>query len=81
MKLKIGVLNTCRIDKDLVVRCMRLFQVMGNLAAEKPEHGKPLSGILIKRGFNYHLIGPDDLQSKSVTELFIRDDLLLSGMT
>lgn len=42
---------------------------MGSLAAEKPEHGKPLSGILIKRGFNYHLIGPDDLQSKSVNEL------------
>jgi len=39
------------------------FQVMGSLAAEKPEHGKPLSGILIKRGFNYHLIAPDDLQS------------------
>lgn len=42
---------------------------MGSLAAEKPEHGKPLSGILIKRGFNYHLIGPDDLQSKSVNEI------------
>lgn len=42
---------------------------MGSLAAEKPEHGKPLSGILIKRGFNYHLIGPDDLQSKLVNEL------------
>ena len=40
------------------------FQVMGSLAAEKPEHGKPLSGILIKRGFNYHLIAPDDLQSR-----------------
>lgn len=38
---------------------------MGSLAAEKPEHGKPLSGILIKRGFNYHLIAPEDLQSKS----------------
>ena len=37
---------------------------MGSLAAEKPEHGKRLSGILIKRGFNYHLIAPDDLQSK-----------------
>lgn len=42
---------------------------MGSLAAEKPEHGKPLSGILIKRGFNYHLIGPDDLQSESVNVL------------
>lgn len=41
-----------------------VFQVMGSLAAEKPEHGKPLSGILIKRGFNYHLIAPDDLQSR-----------------
>ena len=39
---------------------------MGSLAAEKPEHGKPLSGILIKRGFNYHLIAPEDLQSECV---------------
>ena len=42
---------------------------MGSLAAEKPEHNKPLSGILIKRGFNYHLIAPEDLQSKSVNSL------------
>ena len=44
---------------------------MGSLAAEKPEHGKPLSGILIKRGFNYHLIAPEDLQSKSFYPLKI----------
>lgn len=55
-------MNTSRID---ILHCVRPFQVMGSLAAEKPEHGKPLSGILIKRGFNYHLIAPDDLQSKS----------------
>ena len=56
---------------------------MGSLAAEKPEHRKPLSGILIKRGFNYHLIAPDDLQSKfvnlSITELFFLQVLQCSA--
>ncbi|CAH3014813.1 unnamed protein product [Porites evermanni] len=48
---------------ELYFRGEKMAKVMGSLAAEKPEHGKPLSGILIKRGFNYHLIGPDDLQN------------------
>ena len=57
---------------------MFILQVMGSLAAEKPEHGKPLSGILIKRGFNYHLIGPDDLQSKSANKHDIHTCFLFS---
>ena len=37
---------------------------MGNLAAEKPKEGHRISGVLIKRGFNYHLVNPGDLASK-----------------
>ncbi|XP_068721291.1 cleavage and polyadenylation specificity factor subunit 3-like isoform X2 [Montipora capricornis] len=48
---------------ELYFRGEKMAKVMGSLAAEKPEHGKPLSGILIKRGFNYHLIAPEDLQN------------------
>ncbi|EDO39587.1 predicted protein [Nematostella vectensis] len=48
---------------ELYFRGEKMAKVMGQMAREKPEHGKPLSGILIKRGFNYHLIAPDDLQN------------------
>ena len=37
---------------------------MGSLAVEKPKEGHRISGVLIKRGFNYHLVNPGDLASK-----------------
>ena len=40
------------------------LQVVGSLAAQKPEEGQQISGILIKRNFNYHIISPKDLSSK-----------------
>ena len=39
-------------------------KVMGTLAVEKPKEGHRVSGVLIKRGFNYHLVNPGDLASK-----------------
>ncbi|KXJ20960.1 cleavage and polyadenylation specificity factor subunit 3 [Exaiptasia diaphana] len=48
---------------ELYFRGEKMAKVMGQMAREKPQHGKQLSGILIKRGFNYHLIAPDDLQN------------------
>ena len=42
-----------------------ISQVMGSLAAKPPEEGQNLSGVLIKRGFNYHIIDPSDLSSES----------------
>ena len=38
-----------------------MAKVMGNLATEKPEEGKDVSGILIKRNFNYHIVTPSEL--------------------
>ncbi|KAK3748849.1 hypothetical protein QZH41_018736 [Actinostola sp. cb2023] len=48
---------------ELYFRGEKMAKVMGQMARARPEHGQQLSGILIKRGFNYHLIAPDDLQN------------------
>lgn len=37
------------------------LQVMGSLAMQKPEKGMRVSGILVKRNFNYHIMAPSDL--------------------
>ena len=42
-----------------------MAKVMGSLAAVKPSEGHKLSGVLVKRGFNYHLIDPSDLSSET----------------
>lgn len=46
---------------ELYFRGEKMAKVMGNLAAEKPKEGHRISGVLIKRGFNYHLVNPGDL--------------------
>ena len=48
---------------ELYFRGEKMAKVMGSLAGAKPEDGHKVSGVLIKRGFNYHLIDPSDLSS------------------
>ncbi len=38
-----------------------MAKVMGLLAKGQPEEGQKVSGVLVRRGFNYHLIDPSDL--------------------
>ncbi|CAB3219700.1 unnamed protein product [Arctia plantaginis] len=45
----------------LTFRGDKTAKVMGSLAVEKPEPGKQLQGILVKRNFNYHILAPSDL--------------------
>jgi len=40
-----------------------MAKVIGSLASGKPEHGKTVSGVLLKRGFNYHITAPSDLHN------------------
>jgi cleavage and polyadenylation specificity factor subunit 3 len=40
------------------------IQVVGSLATDRPKHGQHLSGILVKRNFNYHIMSPSDINSK-----------------
>lgn len=41
-----------------------LLQVMGSLADRKCVQGQKVSGILVKRNFNYHIMTPSDLSSQ-----------------
>ncbi|XP_055373726.1 cleavage and polyadenylation specificity factor 73 [Condylostylus longicornis] len=46
---------------ELHFRGEKTAKVMGSLAATKPEPGNKLSGILVKRGFKYHLLSASDI--------------------
>ena len=48
---------------ELHFRGEKMAKVIGSLASGKPEHGKKVSGILLKRGFNYHIMAPSDLEN------------------
>lgn len=49
---------------ELYFRGEKMAKVMGSLATNVPADGAKLSGVLVERGFNYHLIHPSDLSSK-----------------
>ena len=51
--------NTAKVE--LFFRGEKMAKVMGSLAEEKPEDGAKVSGILIKRNFNYHIVSPNDI--------------------
>lgn len=54
--------NTVAIE--LYFRGEKTAKVMGTLAMEKPRPGHKLSGILVKRNFNYHMLAACDLSSE-----------------
>ncbi|KAM7277553.1 hypothetical protein ACFE04_004687 [Oxalis oulophora] len=41
--------------------CEKMAKVLGRLAEKTPESGEPVSGILVKKGFTYQLMAPEDL--------------------
>lgn len=48
---------------DLYFRGEKMAKVMGSLATKEPMEDLRVSGVLVKRGFNYHLVHPLDLSS------------------
>ncbi|CAH1787406.1 unnamed protein product, partial [Owenia fusiformis] len=48
---------------ELRFRGEKMAKVVGSLARKRPEQGDSLSGILVKRNFNYHIMAPTDLQN------------------
>eukprot|EP00795_Rhopilema_esculentum_P012680 gene12680-3393_t len=48
---------------QLHFRGEKMAKVIGSLASEQPANGKSISGLLLKRGFNYHIMSPNDLQN------------------
>jgi cleavage and polyadenylation specificity factor subunit 3 len=49
------------VSVELYFRGEKMAKVMGGLAVRRPEEGMAVSGILVKRNFNYHLLAPGDL--------------------
>lgn len=49
------------VSVQLYFRGEKLAKVMGSLAMQKPQEGVKVSGILVKRNFNYHILAPADL--------------------
>lgn len=53
--------NTVAVE--LHFRGEKMAKVVGSLAAQRPKEGQQISGILVKRNFNYHIISPNDLSN------------------
>ena len=47
-----------------VTLVLLFHQVVGSLAAKRSDADKNISGLLVKRNFNYHIMAPHDLPSK-----------------
>lgn len=60
---------------ELYFRGEKMAKVMGSLATKEAENELRLSGVLVKRGFNYHLIHPTDLSSMSKVGVTIHKSL------
>ncbi|XP_071480756.1 cleavage and polyadenylation specificity factor subunit 3-like [Diadema antillarum] len=58
---------------ELYFRGEKMAKVMGSLASHKPQHNGKVSGILVKRNFNYHIMAPADLSEYT--------DLAVSNVT
>ncbi|XP_049828372.1 cleavage and polyadenylation specificity factor 73 isoform X2 [Schistocerca gregaria] len=72
--------NTVAVE--LYFRGEKTAKVMGTLAVEKPKPGHKLSGILVKRNFNYHMLAPCDLSKytdMSMSQVMQRQSVHYSG--
>ncbi|CAH1979755.1 unnamed protein product [Acanthoscelides obtectus] len=67
---------------ELYFRGEKTAKVMGKLAIDVPQPGNTLTGILVKRNFNYHVLAPDDLSKYtdlSMSQIMQRQSLHYSG--
>jgi len=72
--------NTVAVE--LYFRGEKTAKVMGTLAMEKPRPGHKLSGILVKRNFNYHMLAACDLSKytdMSMSQVIQRQSIHFSG--
>lgn len=60
---------------ELYFRGEKTAKVMGALAVERPKPNNTISGILVKRNFNYHILSANDLNSTSESYVTILDVL------
>lgn len=67
---------------QLYFRGEKTAKVMGNIAVAAPKPGNILSGVLVKRNFNYHLLAAEDVSKyteMSMTQLTQRQSIHFSG--
>ncbi|XP_071454760.1 cleavage and polyadenylation specificity factor 73 [Hetaerina americana] len=72
--------NTMAVE--LYFRGEKMAKVMGTLAMEKPKPDHKLSGILVKRNFNYHMLASCDLSKytdMSMSQVVQRQSVHFSG--
>lgn len=48
---------------ELHFRGEKMAKAIGTLAGMPPRDGMRVSGVLVKRGFNYHLVAPEEIRS------------------
>jgi len=70
-------------EVQLMFRGEKMAKVMGSLASKRTaEEGEEMSGILVKRNFNYHILSPEDLPNYtelSLSAVTQRQSLVLSA--
>ncbi|KAK9878570.1 hypothetical protein WA026_022640 [Henosepilachna vigintioctopunctata] len=67
---------------ELSFRGEKTAKVMGSLAVDSPQPGNNLSGILVKRNFNYHILSSNDLPKytdMSMSQILQRQSIHYSG--
>ncbi|KAH7703994.1 hypothetical protein AAVH_28828 [Aphelenchoides avenae] len=77
-RLKAGILRQYEDDQDFKIevhnprntetvalhfRGQKTAKVVGNLALNPPQDSSVISGVLVRRNFNYHLMHPNDLSA------------------
>lgn len=70
------------VPVELYFRGEKTAKVMGSLAMEKPKPGHKLSGILVKRNFNYHMLSSSDLPKytdMSMSQVIQQQSVYFSG--
>ncbi|XP_063239333.1 cleavage and polyadenylation specificity factor 73 [Bacillus rossius redtenbacheri] len=72
--------NTAAVE--LYFRGEKTAKVMGALAVDRPRPGHRLSGVLVRRNFNYHMLAPCDLSKytdMSMSQVVQRQSVHYSG--
>ncbi|KAK9710972.1 Beta-Casp domain [Popillia japonica] len=67
---------------ELYFRGEKTAKVMGSLAVDRPKPGNTISGILVKRNFNYHVLAANDLSKytdMSMTQVMQRQSIHYGG--
>lgn len=67
---------------ELYFKGEKTAKVMGKLATKKPENGDPVTGILVKRDFKYHIVDSADINKytdMSMSTVSQRQSLAFNG--